>query len=265
MTNPSPRTSSQSETVEGAPLVDEYEWPEGCALLLGNDYTGHFTAEDYAIEGLGEKLRRSPDALASWLAEHTDEHWRAPPVDGDGGALDFSRALYDLRPLDAWPLDAKVREEALDGSPAVDAGGACAPGGEHRLFLRLRETLAVPGRAMELEPVVAQLADDLARRLDDGEADALAEMLERFPDRLLEARRRESYERWLRDEYQRPATKAVTFEEPPPSLAARSLSLLALPVRVPVAIGAAIAGWVVGLFAGEKPPDPPASGVADVV
>ena len=157
------------------------------ALLLGNDYTGHFTADDYAIEGLGEKLRRSPDALASWLAEHTDEHWRAPPVDGDGGALDFSRALYDLRPLDAWPLDAKVKEEALDGSPAVDAGGTCAPDGEHRLFLRLRETLAVPGRAMELEPVVAQLAGDLARRLDDDEADALAEMLERFPDRLLEA------------------------------------------------------------------------------
>ncbi|KAK7233905.1 hypothetical protein SO694_001030101 [Aureococcus anophagefferens] len=135
-----------------------------------------------------EKLRRSPDALASWLAEHTDEHWRAPPVDGDGGALDFSRALYDLRPLGAaWPLDAKVREEALDGSPAVDAGGTCAPDGEHRLFLRLRETLAVPGRAMELEPVVRAFAGDLARRLDDDEADALAEMLERFPDRLLEA------------------------------------------------------------------------------
>ena len=110
-----------------------------------------------------------------------------------------------------------------------------------------------------------ELDEKFSRMLATPEGQAALEAERTRADRLLEARRRESYERWLRDEYQRPATKAVTFEEPPPSLAARSLSLLALPVRVPVAIGAAIAGWVVGLFAGEKPPDPPASGVADVV
>ncbi|KAH8071535.1 hypothetical protein JL720_11420 [Aureococcus anophagefferens] len=155
------------------------------ALLLGNDYTGHFNAEDCAIEGLGEKLRRSPDARrrgsrstrtstgARRRSTATAARWTL--------AARSTTCGPGRRPL------AKVREEALDGSPAVDAGGTCAPDGEHRLFLRLRETLAVPGRAMELEPVVAQLADDLARRLDDDEADALAEMLERFPDRLLEA------------------------------------------------------------------------------
>ncbi|KAH8060933.1 hypothetical protein JL722_4223 [Aureococcus anophagefferens] len=77
------------------------------ALLLGNDYTGHFNAEDYAIEGLGEAA-------------------------------------------------------AVARRPGVVARGA-------------------HGRAL------ARAAARDARRLDDDEADALAEMLERFPDRLLEA------------------------------------------------------------------------------
>ena len=63
------------------------------------------------------------------------------------------------------------------------------------------------------------------------------------------------HDRWLKHEYRQdrganaPKAAVVRFEDAaPPSFATKSLNLLTLPVRVPVAIGAAIAGWVVGLL-----------------
>ena len=60
----------------------------------------------------------------------------------------------------------------------------------------------------------------------------------------------------------------MRFEDAaPPSFATKSLNLLTLPVRVPVAIGAAIAGWVVGLLkdsVAARDRRPAASDVASV-
>ena len=66
--------------------LSEQLFVEFC-LALGNDYTAHLALD----------VPRTPDKLLEFFA--TD--YRCP----DHASILFSRALYDLQSLEAWPLD----------------------------------------------------------------------------------------------------------------------------------------------------------------
>ena len=123
-----------------------------------------------------------------------------------------------------------------------------------------------------------ELEDKFSKMLATPEGQAAMEAERTRADRLLRARQEERYERWLKHEYQQdrgassPKAAVMRFEEvAPPSFATKSLKLLTLPVRVPVVIGAAIAGWVVGLLKDSvaardrRPAAPDVASVADRV
>ncbi|KAJ8599386.1 hypothetical protein CTAYLR_007029 [Chrysophaeum taylorii] len=85
------------------------------AVLLGNDYTSHLEVSDFSnVDGLNEATRRDPEKLLAWVAAQPLD-WRVESADP---GVAFSRALYALEPLDAFPRDPNLDVRALDGSPS---------------------------------------------------------------------------------------------------------------------------------------------------
>jgi len=82
------------------------------AILLGNDYTGHLPRQDLAkLCPLNDKA--PPDQVLRWVVDQPPT-WR---VDAGGDEVAFSRAFYDLEPLDAFPFDPLPSEDEDDGAP----------------------------------------------------------------------------------------------------------------------------------------------------
>ena len=105
------------------------------ALLLGNDYTSHFStaawervlADDSRAEHetLNSGAREKPAAVLRWLLEKPAS-WTLQDVDRDDDddetralrtAVRFSRAVYELEPTDDFPRDAESNEPS--GAPFV--------------------------------------------------------------------------------------------------------------------------------------------------
>ena len=113
-----------------------------------------------------------------------------------------------------------------------------------------------------------ELEDKFSAMLATPEGQAALAAEKTRADRLLARQQEDSYEEWYKKYKGKPPPKSVRFDEPgtPRSLALASISLITLPVRVPMAIGTAFAGWVVGLFSRRPlPATAPPSRLSDVV
>ena len=93
------------ETVEGAPLVDEYEWPSGCALLLGNERHGLDAAllrkcdAVVRLPALGVKNSMNVGVALGMCGHEILRQWRAKArraaADGDGAPEKRARRDVD--------------------------------------------------------------------------------------------------------------------------------------------------------------------------
>ena len=151
--------------VAAALNLSEALFVEAC-LLLGNDYTGHI---DFDVEA-----PQKPEQLMEWLAGF-DEEMHLP---GHEGVL-FSRALYNLQSLAAWPLDPPRVHD--DGAPALVPEAPPAqrapPETLDAIMDAVRALVVAPGGDHLLDPILESVRAQLAACLDRITAQALSGML----------------------------------------------------------------------------------------
>jgi hypothetical protein len=153
--------------VANALNLSEQLFVEFC-LALGNDYTAHLALD----------VPRQPDKLLAFFA--TD--YRCP----DHASILFSRALYDLQSLEAWPLDQPSSSDS--GAPPLVPSSAItprpSPDAIDAIVDEVRCLVAAPGGDRVLQPILASMREQLQSCLDDISARALGGMLQSTPDDL---------------------------------------------------------------------------------
>jgi HrpA-like RNA helicase len=129
-------TRAKLAELTGLSEAQVVEW----GLILGNDFTGHFPAEEF--DGIAAQNDRQPEALLEVMlrdkAFTAKSRWAELTL-----ALEFSRDFYNGESLEDYPIDG--------GAPSAEPEGINDP----ELFNELQA-----GTMLELQRIVARVATD---------------------------------------------------------------------------------------------------------